>query len=347
MFITRCFSELKDKYVWARRRFWYYRNTRRKINNFSKPIPKLSSKEKKEIKNYWKQFGIKPDYNTFRWYYGVDNNKDPKYLSEYVYDKYVWRRFNNMVRCESLNDKNIFDLIFSGYNQAKTVVRKINGVLLDEKYQPITVDSAVSMCASYEKLAIKPSVDGYAGAGVKCIKGNEFKEALGDYKKDFIVQEVIKQHESFAQFNESSVNVVRVTTMLVEDKFYVADSIIRVGSADSFTDHKNVAIGIKENGEVKDYGVTISGEKVYKLGNGCVIKGKKLFAYDKMLSLAKEMHFKVAQAGIVGWDFTVDEKGEPLLIEANIWFPGVMRGQDCNGPIFAQNTEVIMKYLTK
>ena len=37
-----------------------------------------------------------------------------------------------------------------------------------------------------------------------------------------------------------------------------------------------------------------------------------------MIETAERMHRSIPQLGVVNWDFTLDEDGTPLLIEANV-----------------------------
>ena len=58
------------------------------------------------------------------------------------------------------------------------------------------------------------------------------------------------------------------------------------------------------------------------------------------------MHEMVPQIGVVNWDFTVDEKGEPVLIEANIsggsvWLPQMAHGVGA----FGEQTKEVLQWL--
>ena len=45
---------------------------------------------------------------------------------------------------------------------------------------------------------------------------------------------------------------------------------------------------------------------------------------------------------LISWDFAVDPQGEPVLIEVNLTYGGVLVHQLCNGPIFGDRTEDIL-----
>jgi len=341
----------------AKNAIQYYRKTARvmrfhnamleKIKTADVEIKELTVSEKTEIAEFWNKFGLNPDYDAFKWFYSVNGKKDPRYISEDIYTNYIWTRLNDMKRCKGINDKNILDVFYSGYNMPETIFHNINGVFLDKNYQMISREKAVAFAAEHEKIVIKAAIDSCQGNGVVCVRGDECSQAINGFDKDYIVQKVAKQHISFAQLNESSVNVVRMTSMLLNGQVHVLDSIIRVGAPGNFTDHKNISIGIESDGKLREYGVTVKGRKVPELLNGFKFGGHQLAGYDEMVTLVKELHPKTPQARLIGWDLATDENGRALIIEANMDFPGMVRGQECNGPFFGDLTEDVMRFVLK
>ena len=211
----------------------------------------------------------------------------------------------------------------------------------------INREQAIAYAAEFEKVVIKAAIDSCQGKGVVCVEGSNCAQAMAGFDKDYIVQKVVKQHDTFAQLNESSANVVRMTSLLLNDEVHILDSIIRVGAPGSFTDHKNISIGIDRNGMLREYGVTVKGRKVTNLLNGYKFGGQKLVGYDEMVSIVKELHPKTPQARLIGWDLTTDVDGHALIIEANMDFPGMVRGQECNGPFFGNLTDDVIKFVLK
>ena len=315
----------------------------KKIAEADVPIRQLDQKEIAEIDAYWKPFGVKPDHSAFRWYYSVNGTFDPRYISEDVYTNSIWTVLNDMSRCKGLNDKNLFELLYPEAAMPETIFHNINGLLLDKNFRPIRFQEAMDMAAAEEKVVIKPAVGSCQGHGVACVEAERLGETVRQYEKDYIVQKVLRQHPSFAVLNESSVNVVRMTSLLLEDEVLILDSIVRVGAPESFTDHKNIAIGIRDDGTLKDVGFTVSGRKVDSLPNGFVFSGHALYAYSEMKELIRKIHVRTPQARLIGWDVTTDAAGNAVVIEANMSFPGIGRGQDCNGPFFGKYTDRVLK----
>ena len=70
---------------------------------------------------------------------------------------------------------------------------------------------------SYDRVIIKPSY-GLEGRGVELVETKEhdcssLKEKLLSYGRNYVVQEVIRQHKSLAVYNNSSVNPIRIMTL--------------------------------------------------------------------------------------------------------------------------------------
>ena len=316
---------------------------KRKLKNAKISNKGLDQKFINEVVDYWeKNFSIEPDINTFKYLTNLTGNFDVRYISEDIYVNYILPKTNPYNRCNGLNDKNVFPLLFPD-RTPETFFANVNGILLDSEYNIISESTALLLLTDEEKVVIKPTTNTSQGKNVLCVKKSDILFNMKLMKKDYTVQKVIEQHDLLSRLNSSSVNVIRLTTYLNKKGVKILDSIVRIGSAGNFTDHLNLAVGIDNNGFLKDFGVTVEGEKVYFLPDGQEIKGIKIPAYKEMCSIAIAMHCRIAQALIIGWDFTVDKEGNPVIIEANLDFPGILRSQECNGPLFGEETDEILK----
>ena len=63
-------------------------------------------------------------------------------------------------------------------------------------------------------------------------------------------------------------------------------------------------------------------------------------SYDKIIAMIKEQHLKLAHFKLIGWDFSVNVKGEPVFIENNVC-PG--SNQITCGPTFGDLTERVLE----
>lgn len=323
---------------------YYRKQIAEKIKTSKVDIRRLSEDEIRDIDSYWERYHLDADHNVFRWFYSVNGIVDPKYIPEDIFAIYIKDALNTQRSRIGLSDKNLFEILFNGENQAGTIARCSNGVFEDKGYNPIEKEEVLRLISSMEKLVVKPTVESHAGEGIYCLPGSEAAKRIDEFGEDFIIQEVIRQHKSFSELNESSVNVVRISSLLLNGKVHILDSIIRIGAPGNFTDHKNIAVGIQNDGRLKEYGLTVKGEKVYVLPNGLKVDGHVLAGYREMVEMVSRLHPRVPQARLIGWDLTADEDGRPTIIEANFNFPGIMRGQDCNGPFFGDLTDEVLKF---
>lgn len=70
--------------------------------------------------------------------------------------------------------------------------------------------------------------------------------------------------------------------------------------------------------------------------------------FPKVLEAAFHMHEALPELGCVNWDFTIDENGDPIFIEANISDGGIWLPQMANGVgSFGQNTLEILEWIHK
>ncbi len=241
-------------------------------------------------------------------------------------------------------DKNYQEIFIRGINSLHSIVHNINGVFFNEKYRMVSKDDALLLMETYDELVYKKTIETGHGKGVMLIKRAEYKDVIDTECGDYVIQEVLKQHESFAKFNESSVNVVRITTLFWRGDIYVLGGVLRIGAPGSFCDHLAcegkypLVVGISENGELLDK--VIDCERGYIYGD---IYGKRIndviLKYETMKDLVTKEHMKYPKHGIIGWDLTIDKDGEIRCIEYNVRCPGIVQTQYALGPIFSKKTK--------
>ena len=237
-------------------------------------------------------------------------------------------------------DKNYFELMMPDISFPKTIFRRINNVYMTPDYKCIEVDGALKLLEKHEKAVFKLSMDSGHGKGVSLISSmNYCKSLLESFGSDYIVQEVIVQHEFLSNFNDSSVNAVRITTVNLKGKCFSIGAILRVGAPGSFCDHLGSAginpriAAIDNYGEL--YGCALDTENFSKHEDiwGTKIQGH-IPKFDQMLTQALDNHSKFPSYGILGWDFTVDNNDTVICLEYNARIPGIVQSQALLGPVF-------------
>lgn len=312
---------------------------------------KLTKEQKIAVDKVWKGCG-KYDYKTHRLVYSVTGEFNPHIMPEKLFRTKIEMALNHQTFKNSWSDKSYFSWLFDKKLFPTNVIINVNGTFYDRDYNVIMENDAVKLISEHDRLIIKPSLDSGLGRNVSLVKNcsnaENVRSILKDYCKNYVVQEVIKQHEMFSSFNSSSVNVIRCISLFIDGKVYVVNCALRCGAEGSISDNcitkdgmGMFVIGIDENGVLHNEAYHSCGKKITVCPNGTDFAGKVIPNFEKMKSIVCELHSKMAHFGFIGWDFAFDENGEPRIMEFNIKGPGVLYYQYANGPLLGKCTQMI------
>ena len=323
-------------------------------------VPDITDGEKDEIQRYWSQYGIIiSDFSWHRMYYHVTGIHDPRFVPDLVAGLVVYDYYNNKVYENTWRDKNMFSRLLPGVPFPRTIMKRIRGrFYVDEKYAgTIEQFDAAERLLDYVlerhcDVIVKKTRETGFGKGVGKYHIETYEDAKNAIDKwegvtDYIVQECVRQHEYLAEFNESSINMMRVYSWRHDGDVSIIFATVRAGVKGSITD---VSF---DNGVELVHLVGISsdgyfGDKMYDQ-DGRVIKTletkKKVPGWEKMIRIIRENHLLINDFDIIGWDFTIDQSGEPVCFEWNIQWPGTVLYQYVNGPLWGDKTDDILSFL--
>ena len=320
----------------------------------------LQSKEIDEINAYWGKFGVRlNDYSWHQMYYSITGIHDPRFIPHNFADSVIYPYLNNRERAVAWVDKNYFARFLPMIRFPEVLGQKINKRYYDSDHQCYAAQDYRKFCdhvfrdlGNDTSFIIKKTSDTSQGKGVRRIDAKEISDvisivdAYGELD-DFIIQRVVKQHAFFEQFNKSSVNIVRITTIRIGSEIHAIAPCIRFGIEGSSTDVAYVdgeeiinAIGVNDDGTVSDYSITLAGQK--NPFNGEIRTVPK---WNDMLNICKQGHEYLEQFDIVAWDMTVDEDENVICIEYNLNSPGSIVYQMAHGPFFGEDTERVLDFL--
>ena len=241
-------------------------------------------------------------------------------------------------------DKNYHDTFMPELRFPKTVIRRVAGVFYDDAFAPISPERALELLERHDAAVFKQTVETGHGTGIRRMTRGEYDGAFRTFADDYIVQELVRQHPCLARYNESSVNVIRITTLFWRGDVYILGGILRVGAPGAFCDHLNnengqnyLTIPLAEDGTIIPRPVDIVDYRVYSDCRGIPIEGA-IPGYGRMKELVRQAHYRYPYFGLIGWDVTVGEDGEPVFIEFNTKYPGLTGSQCALGPIFGQKS---------
>lgn len=318
------------------------------------PIKRLTKEQKEQIKAIWGDRIKSNCYATHELVYSVTGRFDPYVCSEMLFRTHIELKMNNFQLKYGFSEKNYFDLMFPNEPMPKTVIRNINGAFLDTDYRPVDKNEIEKILQQYEKLIVKPSIENGVGRGVKLYTRDQYAQIFKDFKRDYLVQEVLTQHSSVSALNPSSINVVRVISLSLNGKVSPVNYTLRCGATGAITDNfvtkdgrGMFVVGVNKDGTLKDEAFYSCGERITVAPNGQNFAGVKLPHFDKALEMTTRIHEKLPHFGFVAFDVCFDEDGSPRIMELNIRGPGVLYYQYANGPLFGERTQEVIDTFCK
>lgn len=328
----------------------------KKIQSASNTNP-LSLQQKKEISSFWNSFSKKEyfDINWFEVFNAVSHEENllQFYLPHDFFYCYVDTLFSNTQRASVFDDKNMYDIYFHDVKMPPTICRKMGGVYLDNNYNIISIDEVITKCIDNGKLIIKETINSCGGYGISFWDSekstvNDLKSVIMN-KDNYIVQEIIKQHEEIAKLHKYSVNTIRIMTLLYNDEIIPVSSVIRMGVDNSQVDNaKNggLVCGLRNNGQLREVAYDIVNNPYLQHPQGTLFPEVIIPSFDKCIEISCRLAGRFASvAKLISWDFAVDVDSNPVLIEANFTYGGIGVHQKCNGPLFGDKTAEVIKYV--
>ncbi len=257
------------------------------------------------------------DYDVIG-FYKLNREQRETILTRGINNKYV-KDLNRKEFWHLFDNKNEFNDMFS-----KFVTREWVYPISDKK------ENAIEFMKKHNVFMAKPN-NGQCGKGIEKIEISKFNE---DYEKVYkhlkdnkleLIEELIIQHEEMNRLNSSSVNTVRVVTVMnTESEVTVLATFIRIGNGkhvDNFNSGGMTARVDENTGVIIEEAVDKTG-KLYENHpiTGTKIKGFQIPKWNEVLSTVEAAAKMSPKVRYVGWDIAIT-KDKITLIEGN-QFPG-------------------------
>ncbi|MBP5383351.1 MAG: hypothetical protein J6Y57_00080 [Lachnospiraceae bacterium] len=274
---------------------------------------------------FWAKFKYVPKRFWFELSGSRDHLMDPRFLPDDLYYNEIVPYLNNGLQRYGLVNKSYYDYIFSDVKRPKTVALKIEGTYCDEKRNIISPEEMIGRCRERNGLLfIKVSSESHSGEGItpftpSVYSDAEIKKLFEKAGPSFIIQERIRQHQILDRLNPLSVCTIRVLSLLMDNKVYIASYVIRIGGPDKLFVAENDGGLYSEI--LKDYRLhsrmLVNTDKWIGERNGCFDDSLVIPSMEKLFDEVRRIHPRLAHFKVIGWDFTIDEAGDPVLIEYN------------------------------
>ena len=315
-------------------------------------LPPLNRIELKQIRQTWGGIPFSTRHlQSYRLYKAV-RGFDSRFLPMPLYDPSIIRVFNPKEDAAVFVNKGLFERLFSELKQPQCFFKRINSNFYVQGYQVADLDYIIDYWTTLGSFVIKPSKNSHGGVGVRVFNRHITKDEaillIQEYKDDFLVQEVVRQHDETSVFNKTSINTIRIISLYLNGRVSILRSSLRIGLPGSVVDNAGaggIMVGLDEYGRLFDFGITQTFEKIWLTANGIEFSGRRVTAFPKIRKIVIENHaFLYPTLGMVAWDFAVGADGSPIFLEGNTKVPGIFWIQFCTGPIFGERTQEVVNY---
>lgn len=253
--------------------------------------------------------------------YGFRDNMNVQYRESFLSDEIRNRVLRKLIGSDvfqrELRDKFSFYKLTSKYFKRGVFLFPKGGCPFDD-FRDFTLQ--------YKELFLKRNSSSKGRGVMIATVENElmarslYEELLGE-GGDWIIEERIKQSSEMAQWNDSSVNTIRIPSILNDDVFTVIGPVFRTGRKGSIID--NAAAGGIISCIDADTGIIISDgvdetQKYYERhpDSGIIFKGWQIPQWKELLTIVNEIQRTIPHHKYVGWDFSLTDRGW-VLIEGN------------------------------
>lgn len=350
------------------RYWWEYRGRLRELLRIVDPggTVRLDAAERNAIRDYWAQYGmLHVNQDWYRLFKVLTGTVNPRYIPEETFRTRVEPILCRRDVSAAYHDKNQLDRLLPELPRPRTILRNVYGAYADEQYRPI--DRAAVMGhlahrrgAHFLKPAISGTGSGHNVARVEFVPGGfrigqstlSLEEVERAYVQDFVVQEAVRQHTSFARWHPASLNTVRVITLRLDNTTRPVAATLRVGNG-SHVDNGHAG-GLLCGVNVADGVTTAFACDVFFRRferhplSGEAFDGRVVVAFDAIKDLSLQVHSRLPYFDVLSCDIAVTEDASPCLVEVNTFGQGVEPHQFLKGaPLFDDATDAVLTLVAR
>ena len=226
----------------------------------------------------------------------------------------IVRNMNDKAYWHNFDDKTEFNTLFA--QQVKRDWMKLSA--------DTDADTLAAFLSRHETMLYKP-LEGSSGQGIVKFSKEDWQDIHAFRKKlvamgDGILEELVIQHPKMASLCPTSVNTIRIATLLGDKQEGIVYAFIRIGNGKVMD---NVDCGGMAARVDLDTGVlqTVAADKAGNVFDthpmtGTPIVGFKVPYWEEAKQMCLDAMKKVPKVRFVAWDVAITENG-PLFIEGN------------------------------
>lgn len=319
---------------------------------------KLSQEQIDSVEKLYKNnYGKKIPLTWHKSYTAYTGRFDKYYFPEILYIPEFERYMNyNQSLANVLEDKNLLYVFAKASNvrMPRMYLSCQAGIYKDAENKVLDFEKACALISNIGVCFAKPSIGTDSGRGceVYClVNGTDTKSGktsgmlLKDLGKNFTIQERLVCHESIRKIYDGM-------TYRWKNQIIVAPIIMRIGRGGSYLDNAHAGgmfIALSDDGTLHKTAFTeFKEEFVEHPDSKLKFEGYRIPLLPNVVDAVKRMHYSLPAIGVINWDMTLDESGQPVLIEANVNGGSIWLFQMAHGcGVFGERTPEILRWLHK
>ena len=311
----------------------------------------LTKDEISLIKSRWDVLGWRYDLSSFKVFKALCGF-NPDFIPEELYYPVVHSKLNPYIYRYAFSNKGNYSTLFPEIRQPEILLKMVDGVFYGKDCETMDLGAANHVFKNSGSCFIKPSEDSMTGFGCRMIDDSsrmDLEEILSDYPNGFVLQKAIKQSVKTAVFNDESLNCFRVTSVNINGRITAPTVCLKFGRNGLRVDNVGrggCIIGVNPEDGTLDCKAYCSDLSTIDGINGLLFRDMTINGLNDIVEFAIKYHRKYfINLGIVGWDIALDDHDSPVMVEANLHYPGVHLEQIASRkPIFGDRTEEVIKW---
>ena len=267
------------------------------------------------------------DYINYQ-FYKLKNNEKKKFITMRGTKK-IEKIFNDPKNAECFNNKFKFNENFKKFVKRKWI------------YAPVKTDKEIiQFINSTDKVIVKP-IDLSSGRGVYKLDVNKIKDVekfCREVKESkSLIEEFILQHEEINKLNITSVNTIRIYTIIDNlGKCNIIYAALRVGGGNASVDNfHNGGVGYVldiKTGVVKKQGINIDGEEYIRHpSSGILMLGYQIPNWNELIIFVSDAAKVFPKSRYIGWDVAITRDGFEMIEGNYMADPGFLQALDKEG----------------
>ena len=311
----------------------------------------LTKEQETAVRAFYAPYVKNVDLGAHNFYTAKTGVFHVNYIPDDVHYACIDQHYNDWRETRYSDNKCFYGRMFAGIRQPETLASRMGGLWYVGDFEPISHPELDKLLAGEEEIVVKKAMGSEGGKGVYFIKGNELGSIEPKIKDDIIIQRPLRQHAALAAINATSVNTIRIISLLSEEGAKAYSAILRIGINGARVDNASsggITCGITADGKLKHYAYKANGDRFEQHpDSGLAFEGYEIPGFHRCLEAVPKLHVQVPRFHLVSWDFAVAENGDPVLVEANLNYGQLDFHQLNNGPLFGEDTEKILKAVFK